>query len=248
MNTTLLKKTLRWLLINPVKHLLCVILLIALLIPFGCTIDDPGFYTSTADSKVQIVDSDGNIINIDEATGDLIAIDQEHHELHEGHSFSTWYEQQVSDTGDESIIAFKTTNTAKWVHIIMTASASSSAHVHIVEAPAIVDNTGALLTVFNRDRNSSTNSTVIDTSQNPDVIGQAMFFTEVTQGNVTGGTQISHTHLQGGAGPKALGGDSRGTEEWILKQNTLYAFVISSMDMNDNVHQIQLDWYEHINK
>ena len=248
MNTILLKKKLKRFLVNPVKPLLCVILLIALIIPFGCTVDDPGFVVTNPSSRVQIVDSDGDIITIDPATRNLVVLDQDHFQIHKGNSFSTWYEQQVSDTGDETIIAFKTSDTTKWLQLIMTVSTSSSADAHIIEAPAIVDNTGAPLTVFNRDRNSATTSTIIDTSQNPDVTGQAMFFTEVTQGNVTGGTNIAHVHLQGGAGPKAIGGDARGTEEWILKQNTLYAFVIESLDMNDNVHLIELDWYEYVNK
>ena len=245
MSTILLKNRLRWLLVSPAKSLLCLILLIPAI---GCTIDDPGFYTSTADSKIQVVDSDGDIITIDPATSNLVILDQDHFQIHEGNSFSTWYEQQVSDTGDETIIAFKTADTTKWLQIIMTVAASSSADAHIIEAPAIVDNTGAPLTVFNRDRNSATTSNIIDTSQNPDVTGQAMFFTEVTQGNVTGGTDIAHVHMQGGAGPKAVGGDSRGTEEWVLKQNTLYAFIIESLDMNDNVHLLELDWYEFTNK
>jgi len=248
MSTILLKKEVRRFLVNPVKPLLLVVLAITLIIPFGCTIDDPGFVITDSNSKIQIVDSDGDIVAIDPATRNLVILDQDHFQIHEGNSFSTWYEQEVSDTGDESIIAFKTSGTTKWVQIIMTVSASSSADAHIIEAPNIVDNTGAPLVVFNRDRNSATTSTIIDTSQNPDVTGQAMFFTEVTQGNVTGGTNIAHVHLQGGAGPKAVGGDSRGTEEWILKQNTLYAFVVESLDMNDNVHLLELDWYEFTNK
>ncbi len=248
MNTILLKNRLRWFLVNPVRALLFLVLLVALIIPFGCTADAEDKLITSDQSKTQIVDSDGDIITIDPATRNLVILDQDHFQIHEGNSFSTWYEQEVSDTGDETIIAFKTPDTTKWVQIIMTVSTSSSADAHIVEAPAIVDNTGAPLSVFNRNRNSATTSTIIDTSQNPDVTGQAMFFTEVTQGNVTGGTNLAHVHLQGGAGPKAVGGDSRGTEEWVLKQNTLYAFVIESLDMNDNVHLLELDWYEFTNK
>ena len=230
------------------KNKLLLILMVAFIaLMSACEVDSNNELITSPESKVQVVDDAANIVTIDPATRNLVILDQDHFQIHEGNSFSTWYEQEVSDTGDETIIAFKTSDTTKWVQIILTVSASSSAEAHIIEAPAIVDNTGAPLSVFNRDRNSATTSTIIDTSQNPDVTGQAMFFTEVTQGNVTGGTNIAHVHLQGGAGPKAVGGDSRGTEEWVLKQNTLYAFVIESLDMNDNVHLLELDWYEFAN-
>jgi len=45
-----------------------------------------------------------------------------------------------------------------------------------------------------------------------------------------------------GAGKK-VGGSHRGTEEWILKRNTLYAFRCTS-NADNNVVQMNLDWYE----
>ena len=214
----------------------------------GCTFEDPGYVGVVGNPGVKVVDSDGDIVTIDTATGAIATIEYEHHEIHSGDSFSCWYLQEVTDTGDKTIVAFLTPNTTRWLHIIYTASATVMAHGRILEAPLIVDNTGDNLTIFNRDRNSSTTSTVIDTSRNPDRAGEAMTFTEITMGNVTGGTEIIHIHLGTGEGKKTLGGSSRGTQEWILKPNTLYAFEIESTNDDDNIHIINLDWYEHTNR
>ena len=188
-------------------------------------------------------------LRIDGSTHAIKTIEYEHAEIHSGNSFSCWYLQDVSDIGDKTIIAFKTPNTTRYIHIIFGALATIAAHARILEAPTITDNTGASLTVYNRRRvGTPLATTVIDTSQNPDVAGQAMYFTEVTMGEVSGGTELAHQHLEVGEGKKAIGGDQRGSNEWILKPNTLYAFEIESITDDDNTHIVVLDWYEHTDK
>lgn len=184
-------------------------------------------------------------VQIDALANALKVMAYEHAEIHGGRSYNAHYNQTVSDTGDKSIIAFKTGNDTREVHCTFAASASAPAVASILEAPTITDNTGATLAVYNRYRKSTNTSEVIDTSQNPDVAGQAMYFTELTMGNVTGGTTLDTVPLVAGAGPFAIGGVSRGTQEWILKKDTLYAFVVESSDDTDNIHRLQVDWYEH---
>ena len=183
----------------------------------------------------------------DSATDSLLAIDYDHHKIHFGDSYTCHYEQEVSDTGDKTIITFRTPDTTKWIHVIALASASFPATFSIIENVTITDNTGATLAIFNRDRNSGNTSGVWDTSQNPDVQGDATFFTEVTMGNVTVGTEIEHAHMASGAGPRAIGGENRGLSELILKQNQEYAFVVESLTNDTNSHAIILNWYEHTN-
>jgi len=215
----------------------------------GCgTIEEPEYVAVTGNPEVKVVDSDGDIVTIDEATGAITIIEYEHYEIHAGSSFQCWYEQTVSDTGDRTIITFRTPNTARWVHMVPKATSTDLAHASILEAPNVVDDTGAIQVIYNHDRNSATTSTVWDTSQNPDVQGQATYFTEITMGNVAGGTEIAHAHLGAGGGPRSFGGGERAIEEWILKQNTLYAFVVESDTNNDNICVIELNWYEHTNE
>ena len=222
------------------RKFLSVLMLALLLLLAGCdTPTDPGYFI--------ITDADGNLVTIDAATGAVPTIEYEYHEIHEGDSFSCWYLQDVAGIGNRSIITFRTPDTDRWVHVTVTFSATVMAHGRIYEAPAVTDDTGAPLDIFNRDRNSATTSTVWDTSPVIDVQNQATYFTVATMGNVVPGIEIAHMHLGTGEGKKTIGGDQRGAQEWILEQNTLYAFEIESVNADANTHVITLDWYEHTN-
>ena len=185
---------------------------------------------------------------LDASTFAIETITVEHHEVHGGRSFTCHYTQLVSDIADRSIIAFLTPSGLKEIHIIMAIAAQDAALAYILEAPTVTADTGAPLTVFNRNRVIDSASIIIDTSQNPDVVGQATYFTEATMGNVTGGTKLEEVQMIAGQGPRILGGQTRGSEEFILAPSTQYAFVIESLNNNDNLHNIRLDWYEHTPK
>lgn len=190
--------------------------------------------------------SGSQLIKLDDSTYALVCIDYEHYAVHAKTMFTVHYTQLVSDIGDKSIISFKTPSGNDHIHIIMAIASQDASLAYILEAPTITDNTGAPLTVFNRFRDGVlVPSGVIDTSQNPDEADQATFFTEATMGNVTGGTKLEEVQMIVGQGPRILGGSTRGTQEFILAEDTLYAFVIESLNNNANLHNIRLDWYEH---
>jgi len=178
----------------------------------------------------------------EETTGALIVVGHALSEVLEGHSFTCHYTQTVSDTDDKSIIAFKTPAVAD-VHVIIAASASTAATAYIYEAPTIDANEGDSLPVYNRCRDGDA-TTVIRTNTDPDEIG-AMSFSETNDDHVTGGTVLASIPLVSGAGPKAIGGTARDTQEWVLKANTLYAFVLNSESDADNVHWIEVNFHEH---
>ena len=237
------------------KILLSLMIVLSLVLT-GCYYeeDEPAFVTLT-DSGVTLADNATVIIQgrtgeetyqtpyLDSDTHTIQTIEYEHSAVHAGNSFSCWYEQTVSDIGDKSIITFRTANTDKWMHLTITVSATTDAHGNLIEAPKVTDNTGNTTTVFNRDRNSANAAGLFDTSTNPDTQGQATFFDETTMGNVTGGTDIAAIHLGLGE-KKTLGGTGRGSQEWILLPNTLYAIIIESTTAEDNNHLIKLNWYE----
>ena len=185
---------------------------------------------------------------VDASTWVTTGIDYAHHEIHSGSSYHAHYGQFVSDTNDRSIITFRTPNTTKLLHMFARGSSTALANWYVWEGPTITNNTGAPLTIFNRRRDSANTSGVWDTSQNPDVQGQATYFTELTMGNVTAGTAIEDQFIGSGSGPRASGGESRSEEELILLPNTLYAFEIKSLTADDNYHDIELNWYEHADR
>ena len=189
-------------------------------------------------------------LRADLSTHTLQIIDYEHHEIHSGSSFNVHYSNTTtSDDDHRTGIAFKTPVT-KEMHTVATLSASSAAEVFLLEAPTIgTAAAGTRKLAYNRNRNSTTTSLCRD-EEAGNVAGGVSTFTEaqLVTANVSGGTELEYAVLQAGGGPKPLGGTSRGSEEWILKSDTLYLIYIKNIGAAANAHTIALDWYEHTPK
>ena len=188
-------------------------------------------------------------IGIDASTNSLNVIDYAHHEIHSGSSYHVGYSvTTASSDNDVTAIAFKTPNTAKWLHIVATFTCSDPAEAIILEgALTIADRgDGADKAVLNRNRNVTTPSAVLSWEDTPTAGSvTTMNETEWTAVGISGGTELEHVWLQGGSGPHAVGGAARGTQEWILKPNTDYVFYLTNTGASANAHSISLDWYEH---
>ena len=217
-------------------------LVLFLILMAGCTVDDPGYVAVSNTPDVTVVDSDGNIIEIDEATGAITMIEYEHHEIHAGDSFKA--DINTDDIQTEGVnnalhISFTTPNTTEWAHLVIYGWAGGGAELSIVEAPGGGVAGGANLAIFNRNRNSSETSTLISTDDTAT--------NEMTQDATVpiGGTEIHHWKL--GAGKNKIGGDTRGNEEFILQQNTTYSIRMTSTNANIP-GQLTLEWYEHVNR
>jgi hypothetical protein len=192
--------------------------------------------------------------SVDSATRAATIIEYEHHEIHSGSSFHAEYSLTTGNTdADVTGILFKTPNTTKWSHMVITVSASVAAEAIINEAPTLADSgDGSDLAVFNRDRNSTKTSTLQSLEDAPTVGSLTkMNETEWTDIGVSAGTELEHLFLGGGSGPRAVGGSSRGTQEWVLDANTIYAVYLQNTGapgVDGNTHYVGLDWYEHTNK
>ena len=105
------------------------------------------------------------------------------------------------------------------------------------------------LSVYNRNRNSGNTSVVLSLEATP-VDNKVTSFTEaqIAGANYSAGTMLDHVILVGGEGPKALGGQARADQEWVLKSNTKYLLYLQNVGANINRHEIHLDWYEHTDK
>jgi len=175
----------------------------------------------------------GHELGIDEDTRSLQIIDYAHHEVHSGSSYHMHF--SVSDAGavadpqDTCQISFTTPNTTKWLHMIWHAWAGGECTFWIREAPSGGTVGGDALTAYNKNRNSSNTSGIVSP------VSQATL--------ATGGTLLHNEYMGQG---NASSGESRGTQEFILKQNTKYAVGIT--DASNIVASITLDWYEHTDK
>ena len=196
---------------------------------------------------------------LDSTTYAVKTIDYAHKEIHSGSSYTCHYSTDVSDTDFRTAITFKTANTTKWGHMVVGVTATDTAIAYVYEAVLIAGGTAGqpvALTIYNRNRNSSNTSGFISQHSTP-VTGGASGWTEAllvdgAAGNdddwaVTTELELEN-HPLGGGKKETIGGTSRGSQELILKQNTVYMVMIQSSNANDNTHTIHLDWYEHTDK
>ena len=195
---------------------------------------------------------DGEIdeVRMDASTNSLQVIQYEHHEIHSGSSFTVHIDNITANTDDHrTLLGFETPAGTEHAHLIVYASSSHPAEVFLYEGVTIDDDEGTELTI--EDRNRTTDNTSSQLSfQNPAVAGLAtwMLEAEIAAANFATTTTLDHFQLAAGDGPKALGGTTRGTEEWVLAPSTKYAVVVQNIGANANTHEIHLDWYEHTDK
>ena len=190
--------------------------------------------------------NNGESFKRDAMTEAINIIDYAHHEIHGGSSyFIDTYDTDL-DTGDTLAICFKTPDTKKWLHMIASVETSGSIEYSIYEGATITADDGTDITIWNRNRNSSNTSGILTIESSPEA-GEATLITAGT-GITAGGDTIKQVIMGSGSNPAtARGGTSRGEEEFILEQNTIYAFIV--IGQADNIRiTISLSWYEHISK
>jgi len=175
--------------------------------------------------KVVLADFDDN------ATNAIKTIAYEHHEIHGGSSFVVSDIQNVDTTNMVWMIT--TPNTTKWGHMLFAFDCTGEMSIVVTEG---ADRTGTnALTAINRDRNSLTAATVTA-------------HRAVSGGTTDGATTIfSHRSGATGVASKTLtSGGLRGSNEFILAQNTKYIITVTTYA---NVWvTATFDWYEHTNK
>lgn len=198
-------------------------------------------YGKTGDSTYQSP-------RIDAYTHALEIIDYAHHEIHSGSSFTCHFNNDVTNIGEMTGIAFNTKDTTKWVHIICTAVATGAAYFSIYENADLDVDEGTDLTIYNRDRNSATASTVSSIETSPEE-GKATSYTEAQLAGATlsTATEIMRKYI-GTTGKGGFGGEASHADEFILNSGVQYAFVLTSLTADDATHNITLDWYEHTNR
>jgi hypothetical protein len=175
-------------------------------------------------------DTTRQVPRLDAATHTIQVIDYEHHEIHAGSHFFYTDKNTLADTGTV-VYLITTPDTTKWAHIIMSITGSAITTVDIYEGAIRTGTT--LQTTFNSDRNSLTAATT--------TIHKAV------SGGTTDGSLI-WTRMSGSATQQSRSGleVGRGAEK-ILKRNTQYLIRITSGTAS-NLTNIQLDWYEHVNR
>ena len=188
-------------------------------------------------------------VRADASTWSLQTIEYEHHEIHSGSSYTCHYNNDCTNIGEMTVIAFNTPDTTKWAHVIAEVSATAAAYFAIYEATSIDVGEGTALSIYNHNRNSTKTSTVSTIEATP-VANKATSFNEgqAAAANITTTTELMRVYIGAGEKVTAAGGGTRGAAEFVLKQDTQYAFMIVSTTADDNTHSILLNYYEHTDK
>ena len=216
---TIMKKAIR----------ISILLVTALVVPLaGCTAEEPGYVIVIGNPEVQIVNSNSDIITIDEATRAIATIEYEHYQIHEGNTFTIL---EVNDLGNGVVrdILVVSPNTTEWAHLVWEIEHELETLIQFYQDTTYTDN-GTEITSFNRNGNSTHTATTL-------------VYHTPTITNV--GTLIGT--IQQGSGKKA-GGSDRLSNEFILQQNTAYLIRITNLTVNNNLIFMKLNWYEHTNE
>jgi len=179
-------------------------------------------------------------VRIDASTNTLQTIDYGHHEIHAGSGFHA-EAKAAGGSGTKATITLTTPNTTKWAHVIVSFYSNVEAQVSVGEGATVTAESGTTLPAYNRNRNSGTATTMIsEGTTGGDAAGA------LTQGATVSnfGTALVDDR-QIGSGRE--GGETRELGEWVLKQNTIYAFECESQAASSEVRVI-IDYYEHTDK
>jgi len=184
-------------------------------------------------------------VGVDQATRALNFIDYAHHEVHAGSHY--FISRSVADLGaatdDIMSFSFTTPNTAKWLHMVVSAVSAAGARFRFIETKTGGGGAGSGdLTVFNSNRNSANTSAIISTAATP-VAGKVSYDSAL----FTGGVSLIDVIIGAtGVGNAVVGGEKRADNEIILKQNTEYQ--VSLYNTANVPGSLSLSWYEHTDK
>jgi len=203
-----------------------------------------GVYFKTGDSTFQVP-------RLDASTHAISTIEYEHHEIHAERSFSAYYTRTTAATNAHRSGLYIKTDATIEIHMVIHFAVSTAAYFTVCENPTIAANTGTHgVAIYNRDRNSDETSVCLDNATS----AALNKYTTLNETQISGdgtwatGTILRTEPLEVGKGSKAVGGEYRGVQEYILKKSTDYVFLLTNSAASANVHHIHCDWYEHTRK
>lgn len=173
----------------------------------------------------------GRLINqtpVDPNSGAALAIDQQHHEIHEGNIYCACVGMVLGAATREYLITAPAAPVE--THLTFAVIASLDLDVWLFEDTTKVDGTPITPTQCNRN-SDNTAATVL--AHTPDAGDD--------------GTQLVSMMIGDPSGPGALAGggaSSGGRHEWILKSGAKYLLRMTSASVGCRV-TLLLDWYEH---
>jgi hypothetical protein len=180
----------------------------------------------------------------DEKTDAATIIEYSEQAINDGNAFFVMY--SVADLGamttpnDTITLSFATPDTKKWAHFDFFAKGTAGWRVRLIEAPSggVATPTGQL-NILNNDRNSSTASTILEST------GSTAAEVDYDATLATGGTTLWDEYLGVAGGPQFGGAGAIVRRKFVLKQDTVYQLSLYGTDANPAT--LYMGWNEHIN-
>lgn len=193
--------------------------------------------------RVELVNASDNALKVDSITRAITTIPYEHHEIHDENMFEVSVIDAAMADNASINICFKTQDSTKWVHVLPQFSTKVGGNLRIIENATWTASTGTMDVVYNKNRNATKTSTIEINASQLSFFANNKVQTNIASVEIGGGSVIHEAYV---FGSKQSGGGIRGTDEFILKQDTKYAFVFKA-DGATNGGEIILTWYEHTN-
>lgn len=172
-------------------------------------------------------------VEFDPHSGAITTIDEEHHKIHAGMHF---YVDEVMDVAINGVLDLQwTMPDSTWLpHFTFEISPNMEVEWFVYEG-AVATVAGTALTMFNNDRNNTTNPTR--------TVMKYHVNTSLANANadtdVTGATAIAH----GKVGDGRTAGINVRTRELMLKRDTIYC--LRGVAAAAGYINFKLEWYEH---
>ena len=195
----------------------------------------PVLITTHGAWKITPYAEDGLPLGVDSATGVLMNMNYEHHEIHSG---SHYFISDDATLANNAVVdvQFQTPDTTKWIHFTFQVDAAATTEYFIYEDVTFTV-TGSTLPSYNNDRNSANTS-----GTTRYIINNASLADANADTNLTGSTTLVHGYLTSGR----AGGVVERSKEIILKQDTKYS--MRAVALAAGTISFNIEWYEHTNK
>lgn len=213
-----------------------VILVLLLLSLVACTADSPGY--------IRVIDSDDDMLAINEDSGAIITFAYPHFAVHEGESFLVIAVDTVLDDGDLIILVFKTMLEAERAHMFMQFSTLVGGYVTVWEGVTWTTGSGGLNPIINRNREAGLafSGLLEDLTATPAFTATNNILEKVAGLNTAGATDIYNVYAWGKK-EKLMPGDVYDVQGFALKPDTQYAVVFTAVGAANKAQMI-LEWIE----
>lgn len=194
----------------------------------------------TDELRVDLTTMGGEAIDPDHLT----VINNAHKALHDKRAYTTHFENQVTNVGEMTVIAFNVPAEIE-AHMTFIVSSTHEANAFIYRDTSIDVDEGAQMTLVNRNQVAPLGESLLTSIETVPAANEVTSYneTEAASANIDTTTELDHIPLLGGQGPMAVGADERGEQEWIFS-DVQVAIMIVAATIDDAIHKIRIDFYE----